>query len=37
MIVCNFCEENRAKGDRMRLVSLGSGSGCLRKSVWDGG
>ena len=36
MIVGNFCEENRAKGGRMRLGSLGFGSGCLRKSVWDG-
>ena len=36
MIVGNFCEENWAKGGRMRLGSLGSGSGCLGKSVWDG-
>ena len=36
MIVGNFCEENRAKCGRMRLGSLGFGSGCLRNSVWDG-
>ena len=36
MIVGNFCGENRAKGGRTRLGSLGSGSGCLGESVWGG-
>jgi hypothetical protein len=36
MIVGNFCGENRAKGGQTQLGSLGSGSGCLGESVWDG-